>query len=141
MRSIEEVKSSLGALRSRLEVAYSDETKYPLSTSASSITSGQCAVTVLLLHDLYGGEILSTVVEGESHWFNRINFGFAVCDVDITGDQYGFPEIQVKRVGSLYPNSRLRSREEVHLETERRLELLKAALNTRRLVSPRKTED
>lgn len=39
---------------------------------------GQCSVTALVLHDLFGGEILKTRVNGSLHFYNRING--EICD-------------------------------------------------------------
>ncbi|TCP65800.1 YunG family protein [Baia soyae] len=34
---------------------------------------GQCGVTALVIHDLYGGEILKTRVTGEWHFYNKLS--------------------------------------------------------------------
>ncbi|HEX2113830.1 MAG TPA: hypothetical protein VHM01_05450 [Alphaproteobacteria bacterium] len=34
---------------------------------------GQCSVTALVLHDIYGGDILKTYVRGAWHFYNRID--------------------------------------------------------------------
>lgn len=34
---------------------------------------GQCAVTALIIQDLFGGELLRTVANGESHYYNSID--------------------------------------------------------------------
>lgn len=49
---------------------------------------GQCAVTALLIQEIYGGVLLRTYVEGfGSHYYNRFPHG---TEVDLTRDQ--FPE-------------------------------------------------
>jgi hypothetical protein len=35
--------------------------------------SGQCSVTALVVHDVFGGEILKTTVAGAWHFYNRID--------------------------------------------------------------------
>jgi hypothetical protein len=35
--------------------------------------AGQCNVTALLVHDLFGGELLKTGLPGVSHFYNRID--------------------------------------------------------------------
>lgn len=46
---------------------------------------GQCAVSALLVQDLYGGELLRTVNEGESHYWNRLPDG---TEIDLTRSQF-----------------------------------------------------
>jgi hypothetical protein len=43
---------------------------------------GQCNVTVLLVHELFGGELLKTCLPEGDHFYNRINgvrFDFTEC--------------------------------------------------------------
>lgn len=53
---------------------------------------GQCGATALVLHDLYGGDLLLAEVWGPDgrlhgfHWWNRLPGG---TEVDLTGDQFG----------------------------------------------------
>lgn len=47
-------------------------------------STGQCAVTALLVQDLFGGELARTVVDGDSHYFNLIDG----AEVDLTRDQF-----------------------------------------------------
>ncbi len=46
---------------------------------------GQCAVSALIIQDLLGGELRRCLVDGESHYFNRIEDG---TTVDVTGLQF-----------------------------------------------------
>lgn len=47
---------------------------------------GQCAVTALLIQEIYGGELLRTYVEGfGSHYYNLLPDG---TTVDLTSDQF-----------------------------------------------------
>lgn len=56
---------------------------------------GQCAVTALLVQEIYGGFLLRTHVEGfGSHYYNRLPYG---TEVDLTRDQ--FPEGTVVPAG------------------------------------------
>lgn len=48
---------------------------------------GQCAVTALVVQDLFGGELLRTVANGESHYYNRIDGEI----VDLTRAQFDEP--------------------------------------------------
>jgi hypothetical protein len=47
---------------------------------------GQCGVTALVVHDLLGGDILSTQIPGGPHFYNRIE-----------GKRYDFTESQFDR--------------------------------------------
>jgi hypothetical protein len=48
--------------------------------------AGQCNVTALLLHDLFGGELLKTLLPKGDHFYNRID-----------GRRYDFTESQFDR--------------------------------------------
>ena len=62
-----------------------------------------------------------------SHWFNRIRVDDQLLDLDITGDQFSYPAIQIKPAEELYPCTRERSPDELNDET-----LYRAALLARR---------
>jgi hypothetical protein len=47
---------------------------------------GQCAITALVLQDLFGGDLLRSTVNGVSHYWNRLPDG---SEVDITLRQFG----------------------------------------------------
>lgn len=55
--------------------------------SAETPSRGQCAVTALVIHDHFGGEILKTPVGGQWHFYNRL----AGCRLDLTADQFSAP--------------------------------------------------
>jgi len=127
-----ELRRELVSLREQLEAAFSVETAQPRQASrAASLTSsaGQCAAVAILVNRIFGGNYVSTRVEGESHWFNRILFQSNWYDVDITGDQYGLPPVQVSEMGTLYPETRLRLPEEVASETLERADRLALKAN------------
>lgn len=46
--------------------------------------TGQCSVTAIVIHELFGGEILKTRVAGSYHFYNRIKG--ELCD--FTMDQF-----------------------------------------------------
>lgn len=63
-------------------------------------------------------ECVSTVHEGQAHWFNRVYVGMYAFDMDITGDQYGFAPIQMATAGALgYDDVRVRAWKDLPLET------------------------
>ncbi|KAA1031889.1 hypothetical protein FVA95_08105 [Pseudonocardia sp. EV170527-09] len=62
---------------------------------------GQCGATALVLHDLFGGDLLLAEVwhaDGTLqgyHWWNRLPGG---AEVDLTRDQFGPGEVHPPRV-------------------------------------------
>ena len=48
---------------------------------------GQCNVTALLVHELYGGELLKTPVADGDHYYNRIDGE----RIDLTSSQFEEP--------------------------------------------------
>ena len=53
--------------------------------SPADASRGQCAVTALLIQDLFGGSLLRAVVSGESHYWNRLPDG---TELDLTREQF-----------------------------------------------------
>ncbi len=45
---------------------------------------GQCAITAILVHDIFGGTIHKIKVDGGTHYFNKINNHY----IDLTSDQF-----------------------------------------------------
>lgn len=66
----------------------------------NSMSSGHCMLSALILQDLYGGKIKGGSIGGVPHYWNI----FCHYEVDLTGDQFRKPKIQVKK-GKLYPDS------------------------------------
>lgn len=65
---------------------------------------GQCSVTALVIHSLFGGKIVKTVVGGANHFYNRINERY----YDLTSCQFESPPKYLNIVSS---------REEAMLDT------------------------
>ena len=110
--------TSLTQLRIALTVSWVKQTASPLVTwTPHNPSSGQCAVSALVLQDYCGGEIRRCVVAGTPHYFNRIDDQV----VDSTAAQFGTVAID-------YDTSTVRSRQRIlrHADTRRRYELLKA---------------
>ncbi len=97
-------------LRERLDQVFSPDTAVPGSKTYPP-SSGHCAAVALIVQALFGGELVSTRLEGESHWFNRVDGQ----DIDLTGDQFGYPPVQMDT--NLYPDTRVRRDDEVRHET------------------------
>lgn len=93
-------------------------------------STGQCAAVAWIVNQRFGGQFVSTKINGQSHWFNRLNVwqeSASVCatrDVDLTGDQFGFPPINVGLPGELYPETQVRQISELNVETVQRAKTL-----------------
>jgi hypothetical protein len=81
--SIHEVDDVAGLIRR----AWSRDTSAaPDEWSADNPARGQCAVTALVLQEIFGGKLLRCVAFGhESHYFNLVGG----VEVDLTRDQFG----------------------------------------------------
>lgn len=124
MPTRDELVETANALRAKLEPAFSPDTALP-GTAGGPCSAGHCAAVALLLTQTLGAEILSTIVEGQSHWFNRLEVPDGYIEIDLTGDQFGLPPVQVSLVGrSLYPSHRSREPSEATAETRARARLL-----------------
>jgi hypothetical protein len=73
------------ALFERLKIAWSKESSD--SWSAENPAKGQCSVTSLVVHDLFGGDILKTKTRGGTHFYNSING----VRWDLTISQFDYP--------------------------------------------------
>ncbi|MEM9796537.1 MAG: hypothetical protein AAF919_08610 [Pseudomonadota bacterium] len=58
-------------LRAALAQAWSTETA--VQWTADNPASGQCNVTAAIVHDLFGGDVLRTRLEGVWHYYNRLD--------------------------------------------------------------------
>jgi hypothetical protein len=114
-----EVLSLVRVLRDKLESAFSPETAAG-KVSEPCPSAGHCAAAALIVQRKLGGELVSSMVDGQSHWFNRIKIGEHTVDIDLTGDQFGFEPIQLSVDKELYPRTRVRTLSEVNEETLRR---------------------
>jgi hypothetical protein len=115
--------SILHELRRRLDPAFRPDTAsngFPDTTPSS----GHCAAVAAIVHELLGGEMVSTLVHGHSHWINRLDEGGHKIDVDLTGDQFGRDAIQIGPPGTLYSGLRIRREAELTAETLERARLL-----------------
>jgi len=92
----------LEGIRAKLEKGWSAKTRDPNWPKSSSRSAGQCAVTAVLLKELWGGTLVWTDIGGEEHWFNEIIINDRKCEIDLTGDQFGYPSIQIGKKNGLY---------------------------------------
>lgn len=101
--TISSLMADVHAINHWLAPHYARDTAAPDTPIIGSIqSSGHCMVAALILRSIFGGDLVSTTVEGKSHWFNRIDVGGFIVDVDITGDQFGLETIQVGPANALY---------------------------------------
>ena len=72
-------------LYEKLKTAWSNESS--TTWSAEKPARGQCSVTSLVVHDLFGGEILKTQKRGGMHFYNKIDG----VRWDLTISQFDYP--------------------------------------------------
>lgn len=72
-----------------LRRAWGGDTSADESWTPENPELGQCAVTALIVQDLFGGELKRTVANGVSHYYNSIGGE----DVDLTRAQFDEPLI------------------------------------------------
>ncbi len=111
------------SLRKELEREFRSDTAAQGYTG-SVPSSGHCAAVAVIVREIIGGEFASALVDGTSHWFNRIHIGSTAWDVDLTGDQFGGNAVTIAEAGTLYSGTRVRLLAEVNAETLSRAKLL-----------------
>lgn len=89
-------------------------------------SAGHCAVVAVLVRNIFGGDMVSTKIDGKSHWYNRLPDGMYI---DLTGDQFGRPDIQAAKYAPLYPDTVFRKESDVNEET--RLRAIQLSKNLR----------
>lgn len=122
-RTKDELAVRLESLRSRLERAFRPDTAAAGFTGHTR-SAGHCAAVAAILHEIMGGQMVSTVVEGQSHWLNRLSVDDEQVDVDLTGDQFSRPPLQIGPPNLLYDGLRVRGVDELNDETLERARLL-----------------
>jgi hypothetical protein len=114
---------NLRRIRKNLDRGFSSRTAY-LKKGKSNSSSGHCAAVAAIIHEILGGRLVSATVNGESHWFNRLEVDGDVLDLDLTGDQFGKEPIQVAKAGDLYSGTKERFSSQLDSETLERAWLL-----------------
>jgi hypothetical protein len=112
----------LQRLRAELERGFAPDTAAP-GFEGKAPSAGQCAAVAAIINQLLGGKLVSVNVCGHSHWFNQISLGNATVEIDLTGDQFGRSPLQMGAPCTLYPDSRIRTFQDLRAET-----LLRAAI-------------
>ena len=78
-----------------LEQCWSADTAYPTCKEewvADDPSFGQCAITAMLVHDMFGGTIHKIRNDGGTHYFNKLNGKY----VDLTREQFDLYELPVE---------------------------------------------
>ena len=79
----------LEILKHKLNKCYSRDICYPKIANdwnENNKSFGMCAITVLIVNDIFGAHICKIYVDDISHYFNRINGEI----VDLTSSQFSF---------------------------------------------------
>jgi hypothetical protein len=102
-----ELQATLQRMREQFDPAFARDTAYAPSLQSSggpneTPSTGHCAVVAVIVQKRLGGKLLRTTVAGEEHWFNRVPLAGGYVDVDLTGDQFGSPAVQIRLPGELY---------------------------------------
>lgn len=110
--------TELEQLRHTLEPALSE------TAVENKLPNTQCAAVAAIVQDRFGSGLVSATVQGQTHWFNRLNVGGSTIDADLTGDQFGRQAVQFGLPGSLWMGSQLRALSELPEEVIRQAALL-----------------
>ena len=133
--TIYQVRARAEELRRALDSAFTRETAF--SASRNDVPSaGHCAVVAVIVRRWLGGRLVSAMVANQSHWFNRLQAGKRFVDMDLTGDQFGRPPVQIRTAGQLYTGTRVRRPVELKAETIQRSEILEERARLFALSSP-----
>lgn len=91
-RNTADLAKQLQPLRDAMDEVFRCDTAYGTCHPAAP-SAGHCMLASMVVQDLFGGEIVGGEVKKIPHYWNRIGGQ----DVDITGDQFGFAEVRVKK--------------------------------------------
>lgn len=121
-----ELKEYLLQFREHLEYAFSPETSIDGQVSDTK-SHGHCAVVSYLLHKKLNADMVSTTINGQSHWFNRLKVSEGTVEFDLTADQFGHGKVRII-FGKLYDTEKDRDESELNEETLQRVEILERRL-------------
>lgn len=82
------VPESCHVLALAIRNSWTAETSASDEWDAARSEIGQCAVTALIVQDWRGGDLLRAIVNGESHYWNRLPSG---VEMDLTRAQFDLP--------------------------------------------------
>ena len=110
-------------LENNLKKSWSAQTSSPRfrkNWTPHNITAGQCAITALIVNDLFGGQIKKCYIGEDPHYFNLVSNKI----IDLTRAQFGKIPID-------YNNSTVKTRQELlsSPDIKHRYDLLKHNLH------------
>lgn len=86
------LRKELNKLRKAMDEVFSCNTAFGTCNN-NSLSSGHCMLSSLIIQDMYGGDIMSGQVDGIPHYWNKL----CHMEVDLTGDQFKKPKVQIKK--------------------------------------------
>jgi len=86
------LRKELNTIRKAMDEIFSCNTAFGTCNN-NSMSSGHCMLSALIIQDRYGGKIISGSVDGIPHYWNRL----CHLDVDLTGDQFRKPKVQIRK--------------------------------------------
>jgi hypothetical protein len=114
----------LRSLREELKSEFSLDKAHPSIESSNPSSTGHCAAVSIIVHCIFGGDMISVTYENESHCTNEIPIAGNMYEVDLTGDQFGFEPVRVTRNRLFLTDYRRRSFDDIDEETKERAMLL-----------------
>ena len=99
--SVTELKKNLKPIRAAMDEVFACDTAFG-DCLPGRPSAGHCVLAAMVIQDLFGGQIMGGDIKSGKrgvvpHYWNKIDG----ISIDVTGDQFGKPPIQVKR-GNLY---------------------------------------
>jgi len=127
------MRSFATEIRILIEPHLCKETAQPGSWMSKLPSSGHCTVVSMIVFIYLGSrcDFVSAKIHNQSHWWIKCHHEYAGAEIDITADQFGEPSILVDVSDEgLRPSAevRVRSPEEISLETRERFLLLLSKL-------------
>lgn len=116
--------NTLARFRKLYNKAFNADTVYGGTFNAESPAAGHCAIVAMDVFFSLGGELVSCKVGGISHWYNLINGVY----LDVTGDQFGRPVIQIGKTPLYEGEHKSRNIKEVSEETWNRYKIFVSRL-------------
>lgn len=85
------LRSELKSLREAMDTVFACDTAFG-DCNNNAMSSGHCMLSSLIVQDMFGGDIKAGEIGGVPHYWNK------VChyEVDLTGDQFKKPKIQIR---------------------------------------------
>lgn len=114
------MNSNISTVAEALKSCWIKETSYqPEKWTATNPSLGQCAVTSLVVHEMFGGVLIrGEMKSGQSHYWNLVGSDV----IDLTKDQFKY-DLSFERIHQVFPEKLLSDE-----DTARRVDILKKKL-------------